>query len=65
MTPSWASYSGTRQGFVLYVRSLSLCAGTQYATFEYQYPKTAIKDADPVVDKLVRSLKESGDGVSC
>lgn len=65
VTPSWASYSGSRQGLVLYVRSISLCAGTQYATFEYQYPKTAIRDADAVVEKLVRSLKETGDGVSC
>jgi len=65
VTPSWASYSGSRQGLVLYVRSISLCAGTQYATFAYQYPKAAIRDADAVVEKLVRSLRDMGDGVSC
>jgi hypothetical protein len=65
VTPSWASYSGSRQGLVLYVRSISLCAGTQFATFEFQYPKTAIRDADAVVEKLVRSLKPTGGVVSC
>jgi hypothetical protein len=64
-TPSWASYSGSRQGFVLYVRTISLCEGTQFATFEYQYPKTAIADADPVVDKLVRSLRATEAGAGC
>ena len=64
-TPSWASYSGSRQGFVLYVRTIALCAGTQYATFEYKYPRTALKAADAVVEKLVQSLRATGDGVGC
>lgn len=64
-TPSWASYSGSKQGFVLYVRSIALCEGTQYATFEYQYPTKAIADADPVVEKLVRSLRATEAGASC
>ena len=64
-TPSWASYSGSRQGFVLYVRTIALCGGTQFATFAYRYPKTAIRDADPVVERLVGSLKGTGGGVGC
>lgn len=65
VTPSWASYSGARQGFVLYVRTIALCAGTQFATFEYQYPRTAIRDADPMVERLVGSLKATGGGAGC
>lgn len=64
-TPRWASYSGSRGGMILYVRTITLCGATQYATFEYAYPKTAIKAADAVVERLVRSLKATGDGVGC
>ncbi len=64
-TPSWASYSGSKQGFVIYVRSIALCEGTQYATFEYKYPTKAISAADPVVEKLVRSLRATEASASC
>jgi hypothetical protein len=64
-TPSWASYSGSRQGFVMYVRTIALCEGTQFATFEYQYPQSAMKAADPVVEKLVRSLRATEDAAGC
>ncbi len=64
-TPSWASYSGSKQGFVVYVRSIALCEGTQFATFEYRYPVKAMSAADPVVERLVRSLKATEASASC
>ena len=65
LTPSWASYSGERSGMILYARAISLCEGSQFASFEYEYPKRALRQADAVVERLVRSLRETGAGVSC
>lgn len=64
-TPSWASFSGTKGGKVLYVRMISLCDGDQYATFELEYPKRDLSKMDSVVGRLVGSLVETGTGVSC
>jgi hypothetical protein len=59
VTPTWASFSGTRNGMIRYVRVIALCGGAQLASFYYEYPKALLKDADPVVEHLVRSLKAS------
>lgn len=64
-TPNWASFSGSKAGKVLYVRMISLCDGTQYATFELQYPKRDMSEMDAVVDRLVGSLVDTGNGISC
>jgi hypothetical protein len=64
-TPRWASYSGTKGKRILYVRTISLCNGAQYATFQLEYIATDIEEFDPVVNRLVRSLKATGNGVSC
>src|SRR5690606_4065310 len=34
VTPSWASFSGTRNSRILYARAIALCDGTQFASFE-------------------------------
>lgn len=63
-TPSWASYSGERSGMILYARAIAVCEGSQFASFEYEYPKAALKQADAVVNRLVRSLREA-EGAGC
>lgn len=65
ITPGWASFSGLRRGMVLYARSISLCRGVQYATFRLEYPEREITRMDAVVDRLVRTLRETGDAQSC
>ena len=63
--PSWASFSGSKGGKILYVRMISLCSGDQLATFALTYPRSALSEMDAVVNKLVGSLKATGNGVSC
>lgn len=65
VTPDWTSYSGERNGMILYARAIAICDGTQFASFEYEYPKRALKAADAVVNRLVRSLREGKAGASC
>ena len=65
VTPSWASYSGERNGMIVYTRTISVCEGTQFASFDYVYPKAALKSADAVVNRLVRSFKETESGAGC
>lgn len=64
VTPSWASYSGERSGMILYARAIAVCEGSQFASFEYEYPKAALQQADAVVNRLVRSLREA-EGAGC
>ena len=64
-TPSWASWSGSRNGIVLYARMISLCSGSQYAAFLLQYPERDLEAINPVVEKLVGSLRATGDGAGC
>lgn len=59
VTPTWASFSASRNGIVRYVRVIAACGGTQLASFYYEYPLAALKAADPIVERLVQSLKSS------
>lgn len=65
VTPSWASFSGTRSGMVVYARAISLCGGEQFASFELRYPERDLDDMHRVVERLVRSLEASSDGGGC
>jgi hypothetical protein len=65
VTPSWASFSGTRNGIVVYARAIALCAGTQFASFELQYPERDLDAMHAVVDRLVGSLASSREGETC
>jgi len=56
-SPKWASWSGSSNGLVLYARAVALCDGTQAAYFALQYSKADIAKLDPVVNRLVNSLK--------
>ncbi len=62
VTPSWASYSAKRSGRILYARMISLCGGAQFAMFELEYFDVDLAELNPVVDRLVPSLKGSGGG---
>jgi len=64
-TPRWTSYSGTRQGMILYARGIALCGGEQYASFEIEYPDDDLDAMHRVIDRLVASLKASGNGIGC
>lgn len=56
VTPSWASFSGTQGQRVLYQRMIALCDGA-YAVFRLEYSAVEIGRLDPVVNRLVQSLK--------
>jgi hypothetical protein len=65
VTPSWASYSGTRNGMILYARAIALCGGSSYASFELEYPAHDLEAMHPVVERLVASLTGSNAGAGC
>ena len=64
-TPSAASYSGKHGAHILYARMIALCGGTQFAMFEFEYFATNMKAFDPVVGRLVGSLKATQGSASC
>lgn len=65
VTPTWASFSGTRNGMILYARAIALCGGTQFASFEFEYPQRDLEPMNSVVEHMVRSLKPSGNAIGC
>ena len=64
-TPSWACWSGKKGSRVLYVRAIRMCDGEAYGAFELEYSEADLKAFDPVVDRLVGSLSDSGTGWQC
>lgn len=64
-TPSWASFSGTRNGMIVYARAIALCGGDRFASFELHYPERDLNDMHSVVDRLVSSLAATGVGATC
>jgi hypothetical protein len=65
VTPNWASWSGTRGSRILYVRAISMCAGDMIGAFEFEYSQADRAAFDPVVERLVGSLKDNGTGWQC
>ena len=57
VTPDWASYSGSRNGQVLYTRAVATCGGSQYVGFELVYPVDQFKAYDAIIQHLIDSLK--------
>jgi hypothetical protein len=53
-----ASYSGTKGSDVLYAREISGCNGRMHAGFYLQYRRTHLEAMRPVVEKLVKTLKQ-------
>ena len=64
-TPSWASWSGKKGSRILYVRAISMCGGEMYGAFTLEYSEADLEAFNPVVDRLVASLKDSGTGWQC
>jgi hypothetical protein len=56
-TPRWASWSAIKGFRILYQRMVLLCDGTSYAAFRVEYSVTDSAEMDPVVERLVRSLR--------
>ena len=63
-TPSAASYSGIKGGRVLYARMIVLC-GETLAGFAVEYSRADIPAFDPVIARLLRSLKATDGSVAC
>lgn len=57
-TPKWASWSGSLQGRLFYARAIALCDG-QAAYFLFEYPRARQASYDPIVKRLVKSLKNA------
>jgi hypothetical protein len=60
----WQVYSGTREGRLLYAKSISSCKDTQALHFRLEYPEAQENDFDPVVERLAKSLK-AGPATDC
>ena len=59
LTPNWASYSGVRDGQIRYVRAITVCED-RAAVFLIDYKRDDKVPYDPVVVRMVRSLKPEG-----
>ncbi len=57
-TRTWASWSGSVDGRIFYARAIALCDG-QAAYFLIEYPKARKKPFDPVIVRMVKSLKNA------
>jgi hypothetical protein len=59
VTSDWASYSGTKEDQIRYVRAITVC-GDRVDVFVFDYPRSEKLAYDPVVERLVRSLDPEG-----
>ena len=57
--PAGASWSGTRDGRVLYMRAVPLCTG-QAAFFRLEYPAGEVAAYDAVVRRMVEGFRGEG-----
>ncbi|KKB85640.1 hypothetical protein VW29_06515 [Devosia limi DSM 17137] len=55
-TPDWASWSGVKDGQVLYRRMIILCDRQSHASFRSVYPSQDLPGMHPVLEGLVRSF---------
>ncbi|HEV7254036.1 MAG TPA: hypothetical protein VGN97_13195 [Mesorhizobium sp.] len=58
-TPQWVSYSGFIGDAIRYVRSIRVC-GDRVAIFVVDYDRAEKRAYDPVVTRMVRSLRQDG-----
>jgi hypothetical protein len=59
VTPNWASYSGIKDGQIRYVRAITVC-DDRAAVFLIDYSREDKIPYDPIVTRMVRSLKAEG-----
>lgn len=57
LTSSWASYSGVLNDQIRYVRAIQLC-GDKVALFVLDYSRDEKRAYDPIILRMVRSLKQ-------
>jgi len=59
LTSGWVSYSGTKAGQIRYFRAIAIC-DDRAAIFRMDYSRTEKRAYDPIVTRMVRSLKPEG-----
>jgi hypothetical protein len=59
LTPRWSSYSGIKGDKIRYFRAVAICAN-RMAAFKLDYSRDQKVPYDPVVVRMVRSLKAEG-----
>lgn len=64
-TPQKASWSGKHGARILYGRMIALCGGQQFGSFELEYSSADLNVFNPIVDRLVSSLKATDGSGSC
>ena len=64
-SPSWASFSGKKGGRILYERVIPMCKRQAVGGFELEYSEADRDAMSRIIDRLVRSLKDSGSGWQC
>ena len=64
-TPQKGSWSGKRGARILYGRMIALCGGGQFGSFQLEYSSADLKAFNPIVDRLVSSLKATSGSASC
>jgi hypothetical protein len=57
--PTWASYSGIKDGKIRYFRAIAVC-NDRVAVFQLDYDRANKLAFDPVVTRMVKSLKAEG-----
>lgn len=60
ITPDSLSFSGRKDGQVIYVRGIALCEN-QYALFQLGYPLARLRELDGMVEGLVKGFEASGE----
>ena len=65
VTPGWAVWSGRKGSRILYARAVPICSGGGIGAFQLTYMQADLKRFDPVVERLGRSLRDSGTGWQC
>lgn len=56
-TPEWASFSAIKGSRILYQRMVLLCDRGSYAVFRAEYSERDVANMNPVIERLVRSLR--------
>ncbi len=59
LTPTWASYSGIKVDRIRYVRAIAVC-NDRVGIFQLEYDVEDKVPYDPIVVRMVRSLKAEG-----
>ncbi|WP_375449795.1 hypothetical protein [uncultured Devosia sp.] len=56
-TPQWASFSAIKGARVHYQRMILLCDRQSYGSFSAEYSLRNLAEMDPIIDRLVGSLR--------